>query len=127
MSKLTKEMIQDALKCSTQGCCDCKMKHSNNNHGCQEALAQALLEEMDKPKVWDNAPDWAAHAYVQFSDSGINWTGRNCVSVRTIVSKKTIEREIAEDCVKELYKQKPMIDTIEQALIKARKEWEDGR
>ena len=30
-------------------------------------FAKALLAEMDKPKVWDNAPEWATKAVVNWS------------------------------------------------------------
>ena len=30
-------------------------------------VAKRLLEEMDKPKVWDNAPEWATKAILNWS------------------------------------------------------------
>ena len=64
-------------------------------------LATALLAEMDKPKVWDGAPDWAKSARVMWSDTCKNEpANRSDYSPRyTRELPKTRARQIAENIV----------------------------
>ena len=58
--ELTREVLEDMATCRERGCPDCKGVCRGSTMGAGiETLARALLAEMDKPKVWDGAPEWA--------------------------------------------------------------------
>lgn len=85
-------------------------------------LAKMLLAEMDKPKVWDGAPDNAGFASVNFcKESGIPLQfGKTMFYTRTL--PKSPEREIAEKYSCDTETCHPMIngrravDVIESAI-----------
>ena len=58
-------------------------------------LATALLEEMDKPKVWDGAPDWAKVALVGWYENN-EQKQTLCCKCYTRELPKTRARQIAE-------------------------------
>jgi hypothetical protein len=132
MSKLTKEMIQDAVNCENLDCTRCSVNEYKGSQTafCIKRIAQALLEEIEKPKVWDDAVDDAVVAK-------ITWLSKNQIikygeQVYTRKTPKTREQELAEEVTTSiLMRSAPTTEFLEniivQALIKARKEWEAGR
>jgi len=90
-------------------------------------LASALIAEMDKPKVWDGAPEWA-------TDARIRWTDRNGVTghndmysqLYTRELPKTRAREIAEEYQERWLQSDSLkgVDVIEAAIEKALSERE---
>lgn len=87
-------------------------------------FATALLEEMDKPKVWDGAPDTANIVYVCWSDE----TGFALGYKRyTRELPKTRARQIAEEITEALTsspRYKTEVEIIESALNKYAEELE---
>jgi hypothetical protein len=68
-------------------------------------LATALLAEMDKPKVWDGAPEWVNAARVRFFVNDRN-DGHSEVFSGTYTRElpKTRARQIAEDIAHVIYR-----------------------
>lgn len=90
-------------------------------------LAQQLLAEIDKPSVWTDAPEWATHATVEFTDNG-----KNPIYVQyTREPPKSRERQIADEVYRRLHTDVNLssidIPIIEQALLKYKAELEAGR
>jgi len=62
--ELTREVVEAITKCSgteyskCENCPAIKICDSTSK-AIRKRLAKQLLEEMDKPKVWDGAPEWA--------------------------------------------------------------------
>lgn len=84
-------------------------------------LAKQLLVEMDQPKVWDGAPEWAVKATVSYFRS--NGRGDEETDIRfTRTLPKSPEREIAEkyadkwDIHCDSIEQKRVADAIEAAI-----------
>ena len=69
--ELTREVLEAMVKCDTI-CSRCKAVKlcSEGIFNTLRILATALLAEMDKPKVWDGAPEWANAARVRFCGNG---------------------------------------------------------
>ena len=84
-------------------------------------LARSLLAEMDKPKVWTNAPDNATHAEVWFANADLVSNGP--VKIYTREPPKSRERQIAE----EYFDIESYIGFCEIAILKAKAEWEAGK
>lgn len=90
-------------------------------------LVDQLLAEMDKPGVWDNAPEWATTATVV-------WYGKGGQARQDYTRElpKSRERQIAEEYTEKLltangYIKHDSISIIEQALLKYKAELEAGR
>ena len=89
------------------------------SYGYVSAMATQLLAEMDKPSVWDGAPEDATKAIIQFdapSDSG-----NICIATYTRELQKNRARQIAEECFKKASSVKTdaeAIAEIEQAILK---------
>lgn len=88
-------------------------------------LAKQLLAEMDKPKVWENAPEWAKESQVHFWDG----CGHNEYStVYTRELPKTRIDEIAEEAASHWEGGSEALEkAIKSAILQARKEWEVER
>lgn len=79
-------------------------------------MAQMLLAEMDKPGVWDNAPEWATKAVVNWS-AKTHYSGIYHEYTREL--PKSPVREIAEKWANTPTPQptrKYLADTIEAAI-----------
>ena len=86
-------------------------------------LAAALLEEREKPKVWDGAPEWAKIGRVYWTD-GYEQERYSKLYNREI--PKTRARQIAEeiDAALEAPRYTPRIEVIEKLLNKYAEELE---
>lgn len=95
------------------------------------SMAKQLLAEMDKPKVWDGAPDYAGRATVTFEKGGSdNTTIWSKVYTREL--PKTRIDEIAEDfaemaCLHGELTVPYISEYIKSAIIKHDKEREANR
>ena len=92
--ELTREQVEERLSGAQQG-------HLFAADVVEE-LCTALIAEMDKPKVWDGAPDWATDARVRWTDrNGV--TGHNDMysQLYTRITAKSRIDEIAEDLQKQ--------------------------
>lgn len=88
-------------------------------------LAITLLAEMDKPKVWDGAPENASHAGVSFYEDN-----NHCpllIQVKSVTYSrerpKSRAREIAEEAwstfrSKEIGRGEDYINSLESAILK---------
>ena len=88
-----------------------------------EALCTALIAEMDKPKVWDGAPEWATKAVINWS-AKTHYSGVYKEYTRTL-PKSRID-EIAEEA-EDKYRRGAvgagsLTDIIKSAILQARKE-----
>ena len=96
--ELTREVLE-AMKTCDGACFKCVAKEvceKNQSIGIRQALATALLEEMDKPKVWEGAPDDATQAQITwFTEYGGYIGMKTC----TREPPKTRARQIAENIV----------------------------
>lgn len=123
--ELTREAVEAITKCSkTSGDCSrcgayefCREKSASFRF---EELATALLEEMDKPKVWDGAPEEAVKAHIEWFDKN-GWYSRMNIYAREL--QKTRARQIAEEVISENVggvedKVSLLTDLIETALEK---------
>jgi len=89
------------------------------------SMAKQLLAEMDKPKVWEGAPEWATEARVR-------WTDRNGVSghndMYSLLYTRTLPKsridEIAEEAQSSFLDgtNKPLTEVIKSAILKDREE-----
>ena len=82
-------------------------------------LATALLAEMDKPKVWGGAPEWAKSAIVMWSDTCKNEpeNRRDFSPLYTRELPKTRTRIMAEEIASAHISNKDdLIDIIEQTI-----------
>lgn len=112
----------------------CQETASRDGINCRECIAKdlcddsqrlyhvcaALLAEMDKPKVWDGAPEWA-------TESEIRWTTptrySDAVKRHTREQPKSRAREIAEEAATENGNYcKEAADKIEAAILRDREE-----
>ena len=96
--ELTREVIEAMARCTeTQDCVDkcAAYKFCNGKYWtviCSK-LATALLEEMDKPKAWDGAPDNALQAQIIWFTKNGGYIG---MKTYTRELPKTRARIIAE-------------------------------
>ena len=93
-----------------------------------ETIAKQLLAEMDKPGVWDGAPEWATKAVINWS-AKTHYSGVYKEYTRTL-PKSRID-EIAEEA-EDKYRRGAvgagsLTDIIKSAILQARKEWEAER
>lgn len=87
-------------------------------------LSKQLLSEMDKPKVWDNAPEWATKAIVKWS-APTHYSGVYKEYTREL--QKSRARQIADQYNDLRYIDRQGIprnvsDAIEAAILKYAKE-----
>ena len=122
--ELTREVLEAMVKCDTI-CSRCKAVKlcSEGIFNTLRILATALLAEMDKPKVWDGAPEDAVSAVVTWCRSG-EIVGS--VSYNREIPK-TRARQMAEEIEKALSaspRYKTEVEIIESALTKYAEELE---
>lgn len=123
--ELTREEVDNYSKCDQR--VDCEGICSNYDKcqvSCGEAdtvvlLAKQLLAEMDKPGVWDGAPDGCDECAVYFVNHGT--VVRSSIYTREL--PKSRERRIAE----EYFELESYIGFCELALLKYKAELEAGR
>ena len=121
--ELTREIIEEVSCCD--GDCDKCLALKRCCQGSdlmRRKLATALLEEMDKPKVWDGAPEDTKTAEVCFFNNLYCDSGRADM-VYTRELPKTRARQIAEEVISENVggvedKVSLLTDLIETALEK---------
>lgn len=96
--ELTNEMLEVMKKCSFS-CALCDANRVCDKYDWQDTiqtLATALLADRAKPKMWDDAPEWATIADIFWSDK----TGATLGNKRyTRELPKTRARQIAENIV----------------------------
>ena len=124
--ELTREVTIALAECTLLNCKKCKASKfcgSMSNNDIEKSLASALLAEIDKPKVWDGAPEYAGMAMVTFAksakESSTVWSK---VYYREL--PKSRAREIAETTMK-LYisnDDSKLTDLIEAAILRDREE-----
>ena len=98
-------------------------------------IIDQLIAEMEKPKVWDGAPEWAMVARVEWADTAYLEfaTRREYSDIHTRTLPKTRAREIAEEVTAMWQRCDPSFsgmshaDTIEAAILRREKELEEGR
>ena len=91
------------------------------------SMAKQLLAEMDKPKVWTNAPDNAIIAQVHFYKAAKTYaTPTDIPEVYTREPPKSRIDEIAENCWHEINKGMTglPVSVIKSAIIRALEEKE---
>ena len=124
--ELTREVLEAMKRCN-HGCPACSADEfctKRDLKDIMQTLATALLEEMDKPKVWDGAPEESVRCIT-------NWFGENGAWINstshTRESPKTRARQIAEEIAAALDaspRYKTEIEIIESALNKYAEELE---
>ena len=100
--------------------------------GVPRDLARSLLAEMDKPKVWDGAPENAIIAQVHFYKAAKTYaTPAATPEVYTRELPKSRAREIAEEARSQYERGAvgagALDDVIESAILKALKEKKEGK
>lgn len=96
-------------------------------------LASALLAEMDKPKVWDGAPENAVIAQVHFYKAAKTYATPSAIPmVYTRERPMSRAREIAEEAWRSFRDRKvgngeDYITSLEAAILKREKELEAGK
>ena len=92
--ELTNEVLEVMKRCFIyEGCEECPV--DGICPGIYEAvpkLATALLEERDKPKVWDGAPDNAFRSIVNWYDKSRGFIKSKVLTRELIVTGKQIGR-----------------------------------
>lgn len=95
-------------------------------------IIDQLLVEMEKPRVWSDAPSWATAAKIEWTDSAYyeDATKQEYSDMYHRTLPKTRAREIAEE-TKEAYHKadgsEMLADMIESAILRREKELEEGR
>jgi len=117
--ELTREVIEAMARCTeTQDCVDkcAAYKFCNGKYWtviCSK-LATALLEEMDKPKAWDGAPDNALQAQIIWFTKNGGYIG---MKTYTRELPKTRARIMAEEiAAAQISNKKDLVDIIEQTI-----------
>ena len=136
MSEFTRDVLEGMTKCNTTNCCSRCSAHSYcKTHVLVQKtadLARALLAEIDKPKVWDGAPDNAIIAQVHFYKAAKTYATPTAVpEVYTRELPKSRARVIAEEA-RTRYERGAvgagsLDDVIESAILKALAETEAGK
>jgi hypothetical protein len=119
--ELTRELIEAFAKCSDTRCEDCneRAKRLCNETGAvsqMETIAIALLAEMDKPKVWDGAPDDCTHCQVNFI--------RHMRAIHSVVYTRELPKSRERQIAEEYFELEASIGFCELAILKAKAEWE---
>ena len=117
--ELTREVIEAMARCTeTQDCVDkcAAYKFCNGKYWtviCSK-LATALLEEMDKPKAWDGAPDNALQAQIIWFTKNGGYIG---MKTYTRELPKTRARIMAEEiAAAQISNKSDLVDIIEQTI-----------
>lgn len=127
--ELTREVVEAMARCTeTQDCVDkcAAYKFCNGKYWtviCSK-LATALLEEMDKPKAWDGAPDNALQAQIIWFTKNGGYIG---MKTYTRELPKTRARIMAEEiAAAQISNKSDLVDIIEQTINTHMKElkWE---
>ena len=125
--KLTKDLLKKiaANEC-IYSCSDCPLCDSKGAESCRAGIARILLAERAEreknPGVWDDAPEWATEAWVQWRDGLPNEHGKWREKPYTRTLPKTKTREIAEKWagVPTPTPTRPYLaDVIESAILEA--------
>ena len=133
--ELTREEVDNYSKCDQRVDCEgicsnyVKCKVFGREAATVVLLAKQLLAEMDKPGVWDGAPDWADVAEISWRDKA-NTRVSAKLTPYTRELPKSRERQIAESVWNDTLHEvgtTNAIDMIERALLKYKAELESGR
>ena len=122
--ELTREVIEAMSMCSHNvGCKECAALYFCNGKMWPERckrLASALIEEMDKPKVWDGAPEDALQAQITWFTKNGGYIG---MKTHTRKLPKTRARIMAEEIASaKISNEKDLVDIIEQTISTHMKE-----
>ena len=127
--ELTREVVEAMAKCrKTNDCNRCGAYEFCTGNGWPFRfgnLATALLEEMDKPKVWDGAPEDALQAQITWFTKNGGYIG---MKTYTRELPKTRARIMAEEiAAAQISNKKDLVDIIEQTINTHMKElkWEE--
>ena len=125
--ELTREVLEDMARCREIGCQGCRGVCKCNTMGSGiETLAKALLAEMDKPKVWDGAPDDCNACTVNFVK---HMKAVSSKAYTRTLPKSRIDK-IAEEAAKDyIHNQNGtgLIDMVKSAILRALEEKESNR
>jgi len=120
--ELTREIIEE-VSCCEGDCYEClALKHCYHGGNLMQKLATALLEEMDKPKVWDGAPEDALQAQIIWFTKNGGYIGmktytRELPKTYTRELPKTRARIMAEEIASaKISNEKDLVDIIEQTI-----------
>jgi hypothetical protein len=124
--KMTREILEAMSSCSGRGCGECCAEGycKPSISTAMELLASALLAEMDKPKVWDGAPENAVIAQVHFYKAAKTYATPSAIPmVYTRERPKSRAREIAEEAWSSFRDRKvgngdDYINSLEAAILK---------
>lgn len=114
--ELTREVLEGMKKCNhccfacsaEEVCTKCDLKYI------MQTLADALLEEMDKPKVWDGAQEDALQAQITWFTKNGGYIG---MKTYTRELPKTRARIMAEEiAAAQISNKSDLIDIIEQTI-----------
>jgi hypothetical protein len=131
-TELTREVLEAMAGCTSTSCFTCNARDAlckgNTMNHTVSTIARALLAEMDKPKVWDGAPN-NAHS------SMVVWYGKDGSVTHsheyTRELPKSRARVIAEeawaDCHSDVTTKEEDIARIESAILKREAELEAGK
>lgn len=129
--ELTREQIITMSKCGNNGVCspcfrniECQLK--TEDAIIVRSLATALLAEIDKPKIWDGAPEKATTAVINYYEKDSTGCPFGKEYTRTL-PKSRID-EIAWEAASHWEGGKEALEkAIKSAILQARKEWEEER
>lgn len=119
--EMTREEVAALANCNGVNCPDCKTCQAikicdSTSEAICKWLAEQLLEEMDKPKVWDGAPEDAKTAEVCFFNNLYCDCGRADM-VYTRELPKTRARIMAEEiAAAQISNKSDLVDIIEQTI-----------
>lgn len=127
--ELTREQIITMSKCGNNGVCspcfrniECQLK--TEDAIIVRSLATALLAEIDKPKIWDGAPEKATTAVINYYEKDSTGCPFGKEYARTL-PKSRID-EIAEEAdlgiTKDKYSVEQLSKAIKNAILKDREE-----
>ena len=117
---ITPEMREDAKKCNSRSCMDCKMPEHGTASKCVEALASL-------PGVWDGAPDDAVSAEVCFYKYPILRGKEGLLEMKSYsrTLPKSLEDEIAEKYAKEIDTEPLLVKLVKNKLVEMLKEYNE--
>jgi len=120
---ITAEMKEDARKCNGRSCTLCRMYPISKGvaSSCIEALASL-------PGVWDQAPEWAKEAWIQWRDGRSDseygrgqW--REKPYTRTL--PKSLIEELSEKYAKEIDTEPMIVKLVQNKLVEMLKEYNE--
>ena len=114
---ITPEMREDAKKCNSRSCMDCKMPEHGTASKCVEALASL-------PGVWDGTDNpLAVSAIVNYYNSENRGVGSSKEYERTL--PKSLIEELSEKYAKEIDTKPLIVKLVQNKLVEMLKEYNE--